>query len=291
MRPENLKTKIFLDSGDPADTRQALRLLGFLDGQTTNPTYFAKSAVVQEQLKLGKRFTLPELLNTYRRIVEQVSGMVLDGSVSIEVYADQHTSADEMFRQAKQMFSWIPNAHIKFPIIPEGMRAAHKALEAGLRVNMTLCFSQTQAAAVYALTRGAKRGDVFVSPFMGRHIDAGRSGVDFVRNIIAMYRHGDGHVEVLAASLRHLEELYAAIAGGVDIVTAGLKFLKAWSEKNLIIPNSNFIYDSSGLAPMPFAELSLEKSWDEYDIRDVMTNNGLEQFSSDWNALLKKNQT
>ncbi|MCL5436134.1 MAG: transaldolase [Patescibacteria group bacterium] len=288
MRPAGLKTRIFLDSGDVGETKEILKALGFLDGQTTNPTYFSKSAVIQERLKSGQLFTLPELLKTYRQTVEQVSALIPQGSVSIEVYADSNTPAETMFRQAKEMFTWIPNAHIKFPIIPAGMRAAHMALEAGLRINMTLCFNQEQAAAVYALTRGAKPGDVFVSPFMGRHIDAGRSGVDFVRNVIKMYRAGDGHVQVLAASLRHLEELYAAVAAGADIVTAGTKFLRQWGEKQVEMPAPDFVYDASGLSAIPYVELPLDKAWDEYNIQDPMTDNGLQQFSSDWNALLQK---
>ena len=66
-----------------------------------------------------------------------------------------------MLKQAKEMFSWIPNAHIKFPVSREGLKAAEQAVKSGMRVNLTLCFTLEQAAAVYAATQGAKRGDVF----------------------------------------------------------------------------------------------------------------------------------
>ncbi len=98
------------------------------------------------------------------------------------------------------MFSWIPNAHVKFPTSREGLEAAGRAVKEGLRVNMTLCFTQEQAAAVYSATAGAKKGDVFISPFIGRLDDRGENGMDLIENIQKMYGTGDGHVEVLTAS-------------------------------------------------------------------------------------------
>ena len=86
--------------------------------------------------------------------------MVPRGSVSIEVFSDRRTKAEQMLKQGREMFGWIPNAHIKFPTSAEGLKAASIAVKEGMRVNMTLCFTQSQAAAVYAATRGARRGDV-----------------------------------------------------------------------------------------------------------------------------------
>src|SRR3989344_4842731 len=102
--------------------------------------------------------------------------------------------------QGKEMFSWIPNAHVKYPTTKAGLEAAHRSIQEGMRVNMTLVFTQEQAAAVYAATKGAKRGDVFVSPFIGRLDDRGENGMDLIKNIIKMYRGGDGHVLILGAS-------------------------------------------------------------------------------------------
>ncbi len=288
MRPENLQAKIYLDSGGADETRSALDLLGFLDGQTTNPTYFAKSAVVQARLAGGEKFSLPELLSTYRQTVGIVSSLIPAGSVSIEVYADHTTTADEMFSQAREMFAWIPNAHIKFPIIPEGMKAAHRALSSGMRVNMTLCFTQSQAASVAAMSRGARRGDVYVSPFIGRHTDAGRNGIEFIRNIIRMYRESRaGHIMVLSASLRSLDQFYAAIASGTDIITAGMKYLQAWAEDGKKVPPVDFAYDPGAASqPMPYEEYDLSKPWDSFDIGSELTDNGLRQFAQDWNNLL-----
>ena len=83
MKPQNLKTKIFLDSGDPAETRETLSILGFLDGQTTNPSLIAKSPQAQ-----GKKFTQVEIYNFYQKVVREVSSLIPQGSVSIEVYAE-----------------------------------------------------------------------------------------------------------------------------------------------------------------------------------------------------------
>lgn len=84
--------------------------------------------------------------------------MIPQGSVSVEVYADSSTKAEEMLAEAFEMSSWIPNAHIKFPSTKEGLKAAERAVKANLRVNMTLCFQQEQAAAVYSATSGSKKG-------------------------------------------------------------------------------------------------------------------------------------
>jgi len=171
MKPAGLKSKIFLDSGDPAETKATLELLGFLDGQTTNPTLVAKNPYARERFEKGEKFSEKEIYDFYRKVVTEISGLIPDGSVSIEVYAALETTADEMFAQGKEMFTWIPNAHIKYPTTTAGLEAAERSTKEDIRVNMTLCFTQDQAAAVYAATKGANKGDSFVSPFVGRLAD------------------------------------------------------------------------------------------------------------------------
>ena len=158
MRPNGLRTRIFLDGGDPGETRALLAQLGFLDGQTTNPTLISKNPAAQKRLVGGDKFAAAEVLGFYRNVVTELSGLLPKGSVSIEVYADSVTMAEAMLRQGREMFSWIPNAHIKFPQRREGLKAAQAAVTEGLRVNMTLCFSQEQAAAVYVATQGREEG-------------------------------------------------------------------------------------------------------------------------------------
>ena len=133
--------------------------------------------------------------------MQSISPLVGDAGVSIEVFADLGTSAEEMLAQGEEMFSWIPNAYVKYPCTHEGLRAAQMSVQKSIRVNMTLCFSQEQAAAVYAATKGSKE-PVYVSPFVGRLDDRGEDGMDLVRNIKKMYERSDGHVHVLAASIR-----------------------------------------------------------------------------------------
>ena len=150
------KTKILVGGGDPEETRRARALLGFVDGQTTNPTLIAKNPTIRQLIASGRRLSSREESEEYKRIVQTLSPIVGDAGVSIEVFADLHTSAERMLAQGEEMFSWIPNAYIKYPCTHEGLRAAQLSVRENIRVNMTLCFSQEQAAAVYAATKGSR---------------------------------------------------------------------------------------------------------------------------------------
>lgn len=288
MRPANLKTRIFLDGGDPRETRQAITLLGFLDGQTTNPTLISKNPQASKRLDEGGQFSKEEIFEFYKSVVWQIHKLIPDGSISVEVYADAKTHAEEMFIQGRQMFSWIPNAHIKYPTNREGLEAAQKSIAEGLRVNMTLCFSQKQAAAVYGATKGAQKGGVFVSPFVGRLDDIGINGMDLTKNIIRMYSSGDGHVEVLTASIRNLDHFLYALALGSDIITAPFKVLKEWADNGMEIPDENYAYMAGNLNTIPYEQLDLEKNWQEFDIYHQLTEKGIEKFANDWNSAVVK---
>lgn len=281
-----MKTKIFLDSGDVNETKEIIKVLGFLDGQTTNPTLIAKNPETQKRLAEGKKFSPEEIMSFYKSVVKEVSALVPHGSVSVEVYADASSSSDNLFEQGKDMFSWIPNAHIKYPIIKAGMEAASRSIAADMKVNMTLCFSQEQAAAVYAVTRGAKKHDVFVSPFVGRLDDKGKNGMDLIKNILRMYEGGDGHSKVLSASVRNLNHFLYFIKLGCDIITAPFKILKEWADADMPIPGNEYKYQTD-LLPIPYEEISLERTWPEYNISHEMTDAGVNRFASDWNNLIK----
>lgn len=280
MKPLSLKTKIFLDSANPKDTQEAINILGFLDGQTTNPTLLANN-------KEAKR----NALNFYRDSVRKISEMI-SGSVSIEINADKNTNYREMFKQARAMDAWLPEGrkrHIKFPITHEGLKAARLALNDGICVNMTLCFSQEQAAAVYTATRGAHKGQVFISPFVGRLDDVGYNGMDLVKNIIEMYKNGDGHVEVLSASVRDFHHLLYALDLGSDIITAPLKVLKGWVDSGMIVPENDYVYPrnfQTDLKQISFKEFDLSGLWRDFDINHTLTDLGLQKFSDDWNKLV-----
>lgn len=284
MKPHNLKTKIFLDGGDSSETKQLIDSLGFLDGQTTNPTLISKNPEAVKRLEEGRKFSKDEIFVFYKKVVKEISGLIPNGSVSIEVYSDKNTTSDEMFKQGKDMFRWIPNAHIKYPTTKAGLEAAERSVKEGMRVNMTLVFSQEQAAAVYAATRGAKRGQVFVSPFIGRLDDRGENGMDLIKNILKMYENGDGHVEVLTASVRNIEHFLYSLSLGSDIITAPFKLINEWGQ-NMEIPQ-NYEYDKNGLKPLEFNNLDLEMDWREFNISDDLTDQGIEKFSEDWNLLI-----
>lgn len=278
------RTKILLDGGDPQETRQIKKLLGFVDGQTTNPSLIANNPEIRELLAAGHKLSEDEELAEYRKIVQEVSPLVGEAGVSIEVFSDRKSTAQQMFAQGKEMYSWIPNAYIKYPCTAEGLRAAQMSVQHGLRVNLTLCFSQQQAAAVYAATKGT-REPAYVSPFVGRLDDIGQNGMDLVKNAKRMLAHGDGHLLVLAASIRNLEQLLCCFWLNVDLVTVPAKVLTPWAEKGFPLPEADFQYHSSA-KPIPYEELDLTQPWETFNIGHELTTKGLEKFAADYRKTL-----
>lgn len=282
-KPDTLKTKIFLDSGDPDQTRSAQKILGFLDGQTTNPSLIASSPAARERVTSGETFSQQEVYQLYKETVTEMREIMPSGSISIEVYADKETTSEHMIAQGRQMNTWIAGAHIKLPVTAAGLEAATVLVSEGISVNMTLVFSQQQAAAVYAATRGAKKGQVFVSPFIGRLDDRGERGLDLIANILRMYREqGDGHVEVLTASVRSLHHLSSALALGTDCLTAPLAQLEAWKDAGFSLQHE----EPDTLTSIIFQSIDLEASIDAFDIYHPLTDVGLERFAHDWNTLI-----
>lgn len=282
MRPH--KTKILLDGGDAEETKRIKELLGFLDGQTTNPSLIAKNPGVKKLVAAEHGLSVREQMTEYRKIVEIIAPLVGDGGVSIEVFADATTKAEEMLDQGREMFAWIPNGFIKYPCTREGLRAAELSVAFGIRVNMTLCFSQPQAAAVYAATKGATV-PVYVSPFVGRLDDIGENGVDLVANIKRMYAAGDGHVAVLAASIRNLAQLLYCFSLETDLVTVPAGVLSQWADKGCPMPDGGFNYAAAG-KPILYQELALDQSWRSFDIEHELTRKGIEKFTADYRATL-----
>ena len=280
------KTKMLVDGGDPQETRQVKELLGFVDGQTTNPSLIAKNPHIKELIASGHKLSNREEMDEYKKIVQTISPLVGDAGVSIEVFSDEKTTSQEMVSQGQEMFSWIPNAYIKYPCTAEGLRAAQNSVKQGIRINITLCFSQQQAAAVYAATKGAKE-PAYVSPFVGRLDDIGQNGMDVVKNIKRMFSKGDGHVLVLAASIRSLEHLLYCFALQTELVTVPAKVLEQWASKNLPMPDEHFQYRASG-RPIPYEDLNLEQSWEAFDIQHELTRKGIEKFAADYRATLAR---
>lgn len=286
MKPENIPTKIFLDSGNPEETQKTLDLLGFLDGQTTNPSLIAKHPDTKTRVEQGVKFTEAEIYSFYKTVVRDIATLIPKGSISVEVYADATTTSNEMLEQGETMYAWIPNAHIKFPTTVEGLEAAHKAILAGMRVNMTLVFSLEQAAAVHAATTGADKGDVFVSPFIGRLDDQGQNGMDLISNILQMYNEHDSHVEVLTASVRSYDHFLAALQLQTDIITCPFGVLEQWAHNDLYVPGDDWHYDTKQLEHISYEVLDLSQPWRSFDSKHPLTEKGMQQFSNDWNNLI-----
>ena len=292
MLAKKPKTKILVDGGDPDETRRIKDLLGFVDGQTTNPTLIAKNPDVQRRLASGHKLSPQEEKEEYKRIVQAISPLVGDAGVSIEVYAELDTKADDMLVQGEEMFTWIPNAYVKYPCTREGLRAAAVSVRKGIRVNMTLCFSQDQAAAVYAATHGAK-DPVYVSPFVGRLDDHGEDGMELVANIKKMFARGDGHVHLLAASIRNINHLLCAFALDTELVTVPAKVLEEWAKEGFPMPDENFTYkavdkDGKPLRPVPYKRLELNQTWQSFDLAHELTTKGIEKFAADYRSTLRR---
>jgi len=286
------KTKILVDGGDPAETSRIKKLLGFVDGQTTNPSLIAKNPEIRKLIASGHRLSRQEENEEYKNIVRQISPLVGEAGVSIEVFADLETKADQMLAQGKEMFTWIPNAYIKYPCTHEGLRAVQMSVSEGIHVNITLCFSQDQAAAVYGATKGTAT-PAYVSPFVGRLDDRGDNGMDLIKNIRKMYDSGDGHVHILAASIRGLDHLLASFASGADLITVPAKVLEDWAARGFPLPRQDFTYtgktsDGRSLKPIPYKSLELNKPWESFDIMHELTTKGIRKFVEDYQSTLSK---
>ena len=190
--------KLFVDTGDVEEVRQAAEW-GIIDGVTTNPTLIAKS---------GKGFK-----ETVLKICELVPG----GAISAEVVA---TNYDDMLKEALEISSWNPQIVVKVPLIEPGIRLVTTLADKGIRTNVTLVFSVSQALLA------AKAGATFISNFVGRVDDLGADGMDAVRDTVDMVNTYGFDSEVLVASVRHPMHVLEAVRAGAHIATMPLSTMK-----------------------------------------------------------------
>jgi len=184
--------KIYLDTALLDDIRWGAAA-GLIDGVTTNPSLLARVAGDADPRDL--------LLDICHAV---------EGPVSAEVVS---LTADDMYREGKELAKLAENIVVKVPMIEEGLTAVRRLSADGIPVNVTLVFSAMQALLA------AKAGAAYVSPFVGRLDDAGHEGMEVVRQIHTIFANYDLETELLAASLRHpLHVLQAALAGA-DIGT------------------------------------------------------------------------
>lgn len=184
--------KFFVDGADIQEI-ESLAAMGLVDGVTTNPSIIAKAN------------------RNIHEVLEAVCDVV-SGPVSAEVISED---AEGMLREAGSLAKIAPNVTIKVPMTEEGIKACYRLRERDVMVNVTLCFSASQALIA------AKAGATFISPFVGRLDDLGHDGMNLIDEIVTLYAN-DPHIttEVLVASVRHPMHIIAAGQLGAHVVTA-----------------------------------------------------------------------
>lgn len=190
--------KFFVDTADVKDIRE-LNDLGLLDGVTTNPSLILKSG------------------RSILEVTKEICSIV-DGPVSAEVAAIEY---EQMMKEAAVLSKIAKNICIKVPLTLDGLKACKALTSDGHMVNVTLCFSATQALLA------AKAGATFISPFIGRIDDMGINGMDLIAEIRTIYDNYDYKTEILAASIRTINHVKEAALIGADVATIPPATLKA----------------------------------------------------------------
>ena len=182
--------QIFLDSADLELIKQYADW-GIVDGVTTNPSLMAKEGV-----------------DPKNRIMEITK--YIDGPISVEVVAED---APTMIKQAEKVAAWHPNIFAKIPMTAEGLKAVTALTKKGIRTNVTLVFSTSQAVLA------AKAGATLISPFVGRIDDISYDGIALIEDIVHVFDQYGFETQVLAASIRHPKHIVDAMHAGADIAT------------------------------------------------------------------------
>jgi transaldolase len=191
--------KFFIDTANIEQIREAASM-GLLDGVTTNPSLLAMEA--------GKGQTSEEILKEICKIV--------DGPISAEVVAEDF---EGMMREGRVLAAIHDNIVVKVPVTMDGIKAVQAFKSEGIKNNVTLIFSPTQALLA------AKAGAAFVSPFVGRVDDISHSGMEIVEQIIQIFDNYDVETEVLVASIRHPVHVVEAALMGADVATMPFKVI------------------------------------------------------------------
>jgi transaldolase len=192
------KMKFFIDTANLDEIREASSL-GLIDGVTTNPSLVAKEGNVDFKQHIAA-------------ICEIVQGPVSAEVTSLDV--------EGMLREGREYARIAPNVVVKCPLTRDGLKATKVLTEEGTRVNVTLCFSATQAILA------AKAGAAYISPFIGRLDDIGQNGLQVLAEIVEIYNNYDWGTEVLAASIRHPIHVIEAARMGADVATIPFKVIE-----------------------------------------------------------------
>ena len=182
--------KIFIDTGNLKEIEKLVPL-GIIDGITTNPSLLAKEP------------------GDYKDNLKKIC-QIVKGPTSAEVV---ELEADAMIRQGRDLAKIDPWIVVKVPLTRDGIKACKALSSEGIKVNVTLCFSPSQALLA------AKVGATYISPFVGRLDDISMPGMEMVRDIVDIYRNYDFKTEVLVASTRSPMHIIEAARMGADICT------------------------------------------------------------------------
>lgn len=178
--------KLYLDTANIKEIEEGASL-GLIDGVTTNPSLVAREG------------------RSFKEMLLEICNLV-DGPISAEVVG---TESDAMIKEGRELAKIHRNIVVKVPLILEGLRATRVLAAEGIRVNVTLCFSPTQALLA------AKAGAWCVSPFIGRLDDVSSDGMELIRQILSIYDNYQFSTQVLVASVRTPQQVVeAALAGG-----------------------------------------------------------------------------
>lgn len=190
--------KLFVDTADLGEI-EALVPLGIIDGVTTNPSLLAKVG------------------NDPRGVLKGICEL-MKGPVSAEVVA---TDCDGMVREGRELAAIDSHIVVKVPFGKAGVQACRILANEGVRVNVTLIFSASQALLA------AKVGAAFVSPFVGRLDDIGTPGMDLIRTIVEIFENFEFSTEVLVASTRGPMHIIESARLGADVCTCPPKVIDA----------------------------------------------------------------
>ncbi|MGC8782812.1 MAG: fructose-6-phosphate aldolase [Armatimonadota bacterium] len=190
--------KLFLDTANIEEIKTAWSW-GAIEGVTTNPSLVAKE---------GRPF---------KEIVREICEIVNPGDISAEVVS---LDAEGMIREAHEVASWHPNIVVKIPMTREGMKAVKVLSREGIRCNVTLVFSLSQAFLA------AKAGAYYISNFVGRVDDISGEGMNAVRDTVNMIKEYGFTSQVLVASVRHPMHVVEALRAGAHACTVPFKVLE-----------------------------------------------------------------
>lgn len=189
--------KFFADTANIEEIKQ-IKKWGLLDGVTTNPTIISREN------------------RSFKEVVMEILNIV-DGPVNLEVIS---TDAEGMIKEAIKLASLAPNVVVKIPMTTEGIMAVKELSNRGVKTNVTLTFSPTQALIA------AKAGANYVSPFIGRWDDISTEGMQVVEDILTIFNNYGYKTEIIVASVRHPIHILQAARLGAHIVTAPFKVLE-----------------------------------------------------------------